>query len=82
MHLRISPTIANEWSVRCIGDIIPALADTIVVPGNLQVSKTTLRDILADCRFMADPKAIDATPSERRAYRSLFEQCERALAGA
>jgi hypothetical protein len=77
--LRISPAIADEWAVRCIGDVIPALADRIIEPGKLRVSEPVLREILADCRFMADPKCVDASPAERRAYRSLREQCERAL---
>jgi hypothetical protein len=79
--LRISPTIAREWQVRCIGDVIPALADLSIDAGALHVSEPVLREILADCRFMADPKCVDASPNERRAYRTLREQCERALTG-
>jgi hypothetical protein len=77
--LRISPAIANEWNVRCIGDVIPALADRTFEPGKLQVSEPVLREILADCEFMADPRCVDASAAERSAYRGLRDQCKRAL---
>jgi hypothetical protein len=81
MHiLRITPSIANEWNVRCIGDVVPALADRMFAPGFLHVTPETLQEILDDCRFMLDPDGPDLLPDERRAYRALVKQCERALA--
>lgn len=78
--LRITPAIANEWQSRCIGDVIPQLADQWIEPGRLAVDHATLQAVVADCRFMADPKAIDCSPAERRAYRTFLAQCERVLA--
>lgn len=78
--LRISPAIANEWVTRCIGDVIPGLADKTISPGApLVVTSNTLNDIIADCAFYADPKCVDASPGERAAYRALLKQCRLAL---
>ncbi len=78
--LHISPAIANEWNVRCIGDVIPALADQSIEAGKLQVSEPVLREILADCKFMVDPKCVDASAAERAAYRGLLQQIEKQIA--
>ena len=58
---------------------IKALADRTFEPGKLQVSEPVLREILADCEFMADPRCVDASAAERSAYRGLRDQCKRAL---
>lgn len=79
--LRITGAIASEWWVRCIGDIVPAIADTAWAAGQrLTVDRDTVEAIAADCRHMVDPEAGITTPAERRAYRALLAQCERALA--
>lgn len=79
--LKLSPTIANEWLVRSIGSVIPQLDDYAIEPGRkIMVDRATLDEIIADCVFMADPKAVDASPAERRAYRAMRAQCEQALA--
>lgn len=74
MRLRISPTIAAEWDTRCIGDVIPALADIDYSGGAIEVSPEVAAEIADDCRFYIDPKAVDATGAERAAYRALLRQ--------
>jgi len=74
--LQISPAIANEWNVRCIGDVIPALS-TWDGAAKLEVDAATANEIASDCRFYIDPKAIDATGAERAAYRGLLRQIEK-----
>ena len=78
--LKLSPAIANEWMARCIADVIPALADYAIEPRRkIMIDRATLDEIIADCKFMADPKAIDCSPAERRAYRAMLAQCQQAL---
>ena len=78
--LRISPAIANEWRVRCVGDVIPGLVDKTISPGApLVVTGDTLNDIIADCEFMLDANGPDLYPGERTAYRALLKQCRLAL---
>lgn len=81
--LQLSPTIVHEWMARCIGDVIPALGDQIFKAGQtVAVDRATLDEIAADCAFMSDPKAVDCSPGERRAYRAMLAQCRRAVAAA
>jgi hypothetical protein len=77
--LRISPTIANEWNVRCIGDSIPALSDRIHRAGLFLVSLQALEEIIQDCKFMLDMNGPDLYPAERTAYRALLKQAKQAL---
>lgn len=77
--LRITQAIAHQWQVRCIADVIPSLASLPIKAGRLGVDAHTLRAIAEDCRFMADVKAVDSTPGERHAYRSLLAHCEQVL---
>ena len=80
MLLRISQAIKTEWWARCIGDVVPALAE---LPWDSQsvinVTTETALAIRADCEFYADPNAVDATASERAAYRALLKQINAAL---
>ena len=79
--LKLSPIIANEWLVRSIGSVIPQLDDYAIEPGRkIMVDRATVNEIVADCKFMTNPKAVDASPAERRAYRAMRAQCEQALA--
>lgn len=75
--IKISPTIRNEWHVRCIGDVIPSLNGVCWDKPVISVTETTAREIANDCRFYADPNAIDATAAERRAYRAWLSQIEK-----
>lgn len=78
--LKLSPAIAHEWQARCIADVIPALADYAIEPrGKIMVDRNVVDAIVADCKFMADPKAIGCSPAERRAYRTMLWQCQEAL---
>lgn len=76
-RLKLSPTMRNEWQVRGIGDVIPAL-DGYAGEEAVLVDAAVLKEIAADCRFYIDPKAVDATAGERAAYRALLKQCEEA----
>ena len=78
MRLHLSPTIRNEWEIRCIGDVIPALAN-YDGRATVEVSVSVANEIAADCRFYMDNKAVDATSGERRAYRALWAQITRQL---
>jgi hypothetical protein len=78
--LRVSEAIRNEWMVRGIGEVIAAL-DGVEVGAEITVAPPVVREVLADCEFMADPKAVDSSVGERRAYSALAEQCRKALAG-
>lgn len=76
MRLTLSPTIRNEWQVRCIGDVVPALAEYC---GQRQIdvdSAVVAAEIAADCRFQADPRCVDNSPATRRAYLGLLRQIE------
>ena len=75
VQINLSPTIQNEWQTRCIGDVVPALAD-YAGEASVLVDHAVLEEIKADCRFYINPKAVDATPGERSAYRALLKQCE------
>jgi hypothetical protein len=79
IKLKLSPAMQNEWQTRCIGDVVPALADW---DGSLSLTVTeqTAREIAADCEFYINPKAVDATVGERSAYRCLLRQVQKALA--
>jgi hypothetical protein len=74
MKLKISPAIAAEWDTRCIGEVVPALADIDYHNGAIEVSSEAAAEIAADCAFYIDPKAVDATAGERAAYRALLRQ--------
>lgn len=73
MQLNLSTKITNEWQVRCIGDVVPALAD-FSGEKKIEVDIATAKEIMADCEFYMDATALDTTPSERKAYRALRDQ--------
>jgi hypothetical protein len=78
MLLKITPTMRNEWQVRGITDVIPALANLPWETQNaVEVDATTAKEIRADCAWYIDPKAVDATAGERAAYRALLRQVQR-----
>lgn len=78
--LKITPTIANEWLVRSIGGVIPELDGYAIEPGRkIMVDRATVDQIIDGCKFMADPKAVDCSPAERRAYRAMLRHCELVL---
>lgn len=79
--LRLSAAIRNEWRVRCIADVIPALEGACWDVPRFATDYATLEAIRKDCAFMASPECVDAYPAERAAYRALLKQCE-ALQGA
>jgi hypothetical protein len=80
-RLKMSAKMRYEWQVRCIADVIPALADGAAwdVP-TFATDRATVEAIAADCEHMADPRAVDASPGERAAYRGLLRQCRALLA--
>ena len=81
MLLKISPSIRNEWQVRSIGDVIPALNSLPWgVRSVVHVDAQTAKEIHADCAFYIDPKAVDASVGERSAYRALMRQIDAAAA--
>jgi hypothetical protein len=80
VRLKLSAAIRNEWAVRCIGDVVPALASIDYDQPEIEVGELAAREIAADCRFYIDPQAVDATAGERSAYRALLQQIEAALA--
>jgi len=78
IKLKITPAISNEWQVRCISDVIPALDGVDWTAGQIEVSAEVAREIAADCEFYINPKAVDATAGERAAYRGLLRQVREA----
>ena len=70
MRLLLSHTIRHEWQVRCIGDVVPGLA-AYGGEAHVDIDAHTAQDIAADCRFQADPKAIDQPSGVRLAYEAL-----------
>jgi len=80
MRLKITPTMRNEWQVRAITDVIPALANLPWETANeVDVDTATANEIRADCAWYIDPKAVDATAGERAAYRAMLRQIDGAL---
>ena len=80
MRLKITPTMRNEWQVRSITDVIPALAELPWETSNVvDVDTRIANEIRADCAWYIDPKAVDATAGERAAYRSMPRQIDAAL---
>lgn len=81
MRLKISLSIRNEWQVRSIGSVIPALES---LPWEnescIEVEPEIAKEIRDDCAFYVDPKAVDASVGERSAYRGLMKQIDAALA--
>lgn len=71
--IKLSPTMQHEWHSRCIGDVIPGLANYSGQP-TVTVDDDTAREIADDCRHYINPRAIDASPGERAAYRALLRQ--------
>lgn len=83
MLLRISPAIRNEWQVRAITDVIPALENLPWEAENvILVDSSTAKEIRADCAHYIDPKAIEATIGERSAYRALMRQIDSGAASS
>jgi hypothetical protein len=79
MLLKITPSIRNEWRVRAIGDVVPALNALPWEAENvIHVDAQTASEIHADCAFYIDPKAVDASVGERAAYRALMRQIDAA----
>ena len=76
MRLLLSYTIRREWQVRCIGDVVPGLA-AYGGEAHVDIDAHTAQDIAADCRFQADPKAIDQPPGVRLAYEALHVRLTR-----
>jgi hypothetical protein len=76
VRLKLSPTIRAEWETRCIGDVIPALANYAGAEC-VEVTADTARAIAADCAHYVNPRAVDATLGERAAYRALLVQVQR-----
>lgn len=74
MKLRISATMANEWAVRCIGDVIEGMPEFEYSGGELNVSDDVAKQIAADCEYMIDRDGPDMTIGERSAYRALLKQ--------
>lgn len=81
IRLTLSDKIQHEWQVRSIGGVIPAL-DGYSGERTVYVDHGVAREIVADCEFYADPKAIDATAGERRAYKALRDSVLTALEAA
>lgn len=79
IELKISPTIANEWSVRCIGDVIEGIPDYPYSGGYINVPVDVAKSILADCQFYTDKDGPDTTAGERRAYTALANQITRSI---
>lgn len=80
MRLKITPTMRNEWQVRDITAVIPALAALPWESANaVDVDAATANEIRADCAWYIDPKAVDATAGERAAYRAMLRQIDAAL---
>ena len=75
MRLTLTPVIRQEWQVRCIGDVVPALADYIG-QAHVDITAATAAEIAADCRFQADPRCIDHAPGVRLAYSALMRRLE------
>lgn len=80
MRLKITPTMRNEWQVRGITDVIPALTELPwETAKTVEVDTRTANEIRADCAWYIDPKAVDATPGERAAYRAMLRLIDAAL---
>jgi hypothetical protein len=71
--LKLSPTIQREWHSRCIGDVIPGLTD-YRGQATVNVDDITAKEIADDCKHYINPRAIDASPAERAAYKALLKQ--------
>lgn len=83
MLLKITSAIRNEWQVRGISDVVPALAEIAWDVDNvIFVDAATAREIRADCAFQMDPRAVDANLGERSAYRALLRQIDSASAAS
>lgn len=78
IRLRLTPSIVNEWQVRCIGDVIPELKDLPLAP-TISVTVSCCEEIAADCEFYLDPNGPETSIGERSAYRALLKQCKTAL---
>lgn len=80
-QLKLTPSIINEWSVRCIGDVIPGLnAVEWADQRSIEVGRDVAQEIKADCEFYLDRDGPDTTVGERSAYRGLLKQIDTALA--
>lgn len=79
MKLKLTPSLRNEWEVRCIEDVVPSLATIQWRSASvIEVDDSTAAEIKADCEFYIDPDAVDATVGERSTYRALLRQIENA----
>lgn len=81
IKIKVSSTIADEWSTRAIHDVIPNVPEFDYAGGELVVTTDVAREILADCDFNADRRAgpEEMPIGTRRAYRAMAEQVRKAL---
>lgn len=74
--LKVSEKMEHEWSVRCIGDVIPGLIDQEAdAKGFYWLPIETVMEIRRDCEFYLHPYGPETTIGERSAYRALCKQC-------
>ena len=71
MKIKISPTIAHEYSVRCIFDCVQG-------PGVYDLGALDVAEIKADAEFYTHPNGPETTIAERSAYRGLLMQISKA----
>jgi hypothetical protein len=77
MLLKITPSIRNEWQVRAIGGVVPALNALPWESANvIHVDARTASEIHADCAVYLDPRSAEALAGERSAYRALMRQID------
>lgn len=81
LSLKVSATIADEWSNRGIHEVIPSLPDYEYGGCTMQVSKQVAQEILADCKFNGDSRGgpEDMPPGTRRAYLALSKQIRKRI---
>ena len=73
MQLKITPTIAQEYQVRCVFDCIRG-------PGKYNLDAATIVEIREDAEFYTHPSyGPDIPPGERAAYTGLLVQIAKAI---
>lgn len=71
MKIKISPTIAHEYSVRCIFDCVQGA-------GVYDLEAVDVAEIKADAEFYTHPNGPYTTAGERAAYTGLLVQIAKA----
>lgn len=71
MKIKISPTIAHEYAVRCIFDCVGGA-------GVYDLDAATIVEIRDDAEFYTHPNGPETTIAERSAYRGLLTQISKA----